>query len=237
MRLTAHQAGYLPWLGFFDKVAQADQFVNFDAVQFGKKDFQNRNYIKTADGPLMLTVPVHGKDHLEKRLCEIEIVLGRWTRKHMRSIELAYRKAPHFEQHYAGVGAILDLYAEGGLLNELNTDLLRYFFRALGMQVSIVHASDYDFKGEKSALVLDMCIQLRATEYIFGGEGESYADKSLFHEHAIVPRFQKYEHPEYPQLHGKFEPRMSILDLLMNCGPDSFEILTGGRTRERRRRF
>ena len=234
MILTAHQVGFLPWLGFFDKVAQADLFCNFDAVQFERRGWQARNYIKTHEGPLMLSVPVLGKNHFEKRLCEIEIAPGNWSRKHMRSIELAYRKAPHFEQHYAGVGAILDLYAEGGRLNEMNVDLLRYFFRALGMQVPIVHASDYDFKGEKSALVLDMCRKLEATEYIFGGEGQAYADVAAFQAAGIVPHFQKYVHPEYPQLHGKFEPLMSVLDLLMNCGQDSFEILTCGKTRERK---
>lgn len=207
----------------------ADLFVNFDDVQFGRHDFQNRNYIKTREGPLLLTVPVHAKDHFTKKLCEIETVPGNWTRKHMRSIELAYRKAPYFEQHYAGVGAILDLYADGGLLNELNVDLLRYFFRTLGMQVPIVHASDYGFKGEKSALVLDMCVRLNATEYIFGGEGESYADKEAFRAAGVVPRFQRYEHPEYPQLFGTFTPKMGVIDILMNCGPDSLAILTGER--------
>ena len=232
--LTAHQCGFLPWLGFFDKVAQADLFCNFDAVQFSTKDWTTRQYIKTREGPLLLSVPVFSKNHMAQRLCDIEIVPGRWTRKHMRSIELAYRKAPYFEQHYAGVGAILDLYAEGGLLNEMNLDLLRYFFRALGMQVPIVNASDYAFQGEKSALVLDMCRQLGATEYIFGGEGENYADKESFNAAGIVPRFQRYEHPEYPQLHGAFEPRMSVLDLLMMAGPDSIEILTHGQRRERK---
>lgn len=234
MILTAGQLGYLPWLGFFSKVAQADLFCNFDAVQFGKKDWQNRNYIKTSDGPLLLTVPVFSKNHFEKRLCEVEIVSGNWTRKHMRSIELAYRKARFFEQHYAGIGAILDLYTEGGLLNELNLDLLRYFLRALGIQVPIVNASDYDFKGEKSALVLDMCIKLKAHEYIFGGEGESYADKASFHEAGIQPTFQKYIHPTYTQIHNAFEPRMSIVDLLFNHGPESLWILTNGKMRERR---
>ena len=229
MILTAHQVGFLPWCGFFAKVAKADLFCNFDAVQFSTKDWTTRNYIKTADGPLLLSVPVFNKNHLLQRLCDIKIVPGRWTRKHMRSIELAYCKAPYFEQHYAGVGAIIDLYSDGGLLNELNTDLLRYFFRALGMQMPIVNASDYDFKGEKSSLVLDMCRQLGATEYIFGGEGENYADKVAFQAAGIVPRFQHYEHPQYPQLHGDFLPRMSALDLLMMCGPESLAILTGER--------
>lgn len=235
MILTAHQCGYIPWLGFFDKVSRADLFCNFDGVQYERRGWLNRNFIKTANGPLMLSVPVFGSDHFQKAISTIEIVPGRWTRKHMRSIELAYRKAPFFEQHYAGIGAILDLYAEGGLLNELNLDLLRYFLRALGIQVPIVNASDYQFKGEKSALVLDMCIQLKAHEYIFGGEGESYADKAAFHEAGIQPTFQKYVHPTYTQIgNDPFEPNMSIVDLLMNHGPDSLWILTNGKMRERR---
>jgi hypothetical protein len=223
--LTAHQPGFLPWLGLFAKVAQADMFCSFDAVQYEKKGWVNRNFIKTAQGPLMLTVPVFSKDHFEKRICEIEIVPGTWTRKHMRSIELAYKKAPYFEQHFAGVGAVLDLYAEGGLLAELNTDLLRYFFRALGIQVPIVNAADYDFTGEKSSLVLDMCRKLNASSYIFGGEGESYADKDAFRAAGVEPKFQNYEHPTYAQLHGAFEPRMAILDLLMNEGPNSLAVI------------
>ena len=234
MILTAAQIGYLPWCGLFDKIAQADMLCSFDAVQYERRGWTNRNFIKTREGPLLLSVPVHSKDHFEKRICEVEIMGGsNWARKHMRSIELAYRKAPFFEQHYAGVGAIIDLYADGGLLNDMNLDLLRYFLRALGIQIPIVNASDYDFKGEKSALVLDMCIKLRVTEYIFGGEGEKYADTQAFNAAAIVPRFQKYVHPEYPQLHGSFDPKMSVLDLLMNCGQDSLEILTNGSPRKR----
>ncbi len=227
--LTAHQVGYLPWLGFFSKIASADLFCSFDSVQYEKNGWINRNQIKTANGPLMLTVPVNGKNHFEKRICEVEIAGGsNWTRKHMRSIELAYRKAPHFDQHFAGVGAILDLYADGGLLNDLNLDMLRYFLRALGLQVPIVNSSDYEFRGSKSLLLLDMCVQLRATAFIFGGEGERYADKQAFHEAGIQPWFQKYEHPVYPQLHGAFLPNMSALDLLMMCGPDALEILRQG---------
>lgn len=224
MIVTAHQVGYLPWLGFFDKVARADLFCVFDAVQYERRGWNNRNYIKTANGPLMLSVPVASKDHFDKLLKDVEIVQGNWIRKHMRSIELAYRKAPFFEQHFAGVGAILDLYAEGGLLIDLNMDLMRYFLRALGMQRQVVRASDYTFQGEKSALVLDMCKQLGATTYIFGGEGENYADTAAFAEAGVLVQFQRYDHPVYPQLHGSFEANMSILDAVMNMGPKAAEL-------------
>lgn len=230
MILTAHQVGYLPWLGFFDKVARADLFCSFDDVQMTKKDWVTRNYIKTANGPLLLSVPVASKDHLEKKIKDVEIMPGNWIRKHMRSIEFAYKKAPFFEQHFAGVGAILDLYSEGGLLAEMNMDLMRYFLRALGMQKPLVNASDYQFEGEKSALVLDMCRQLKADAYIFGGEGEAYADQEAFRNAGVEPIFQRYEHPVYEQLHGAFEPRMCVLDLLMNVGPKSADLFHGKQT-------
>jgi hypothetical protein len=225
--LTAHQVGYLPWLGFFEKLARADLFCSFDAVQYEKKGWINRNYIKTAQGPLMLTVPVASKDHFDTLVKDVEIVPGRWTHKHMRSIELAYRRAPHFEQHFAGVGAILDLYAEGGLLAEMNMDLLRYFMKALRIQVPIVKASDYQFQGVKSDLVLDMCRQLGACEYVFGGLGDTYADHDAFAAAGVKAVFQNYQHPTYQQLHGPFTPNMSIVDLLMNCGPNARAVLEG----------
>jgi len=234
MILTAHQPSYLPWLGTISKIAQADTFCVFDNVQYDRRGWTNRNFIKTVNGPLMLSVPVLSKKHMEKKIKNIEIVPGNWARKHMKSIELAYKKAPHFATHFSGIGAIVDLYADGGLLSELNTDILRYVLRSLGIQLPLVMASDYEFEGEKSNLVLDMCRKLGATEYIFGGEGERYADQEAFKAAGIVPHFQKYEHPIYEQLHGEFVPRMSVLDLLMMAGSDSLGILTCGRTRERK---
>jgi len=227
MILTAHQIGFLPWLGFFDKLARCDTFCVFDAVQYERRGWTNRNQIKTANGTLMLSVPVASKDHFNKRLCDVEVLNGNWARKHMRSIELAYSKAPHFEQHYAGVGAVIDLYAEGGLLCDLNLDLMRYFMRALGLQKPIVRASDYAFNGVKSDLVLDMCLKLKADSYIFGGEGKNYADAEGFRNAGVEPVFQQYVHPEYRQQHGPFIPNLSVVDLLMNEGPESLNILRG----------
>lgn len=228
MILSAGQPGYLPWLGAFAKMAQCGLWCVFDAVQMTRHDWVTRNHIKTQHGPLMLSVPVHGG--MDKRICDVEIVASNWARKHMRSIELAYRKAPFFEQHYAGVGAILDLYADGGLLVELNIDLLRYFMRALGIQVPLVRASDYRFAGAKSSLVLDMCKRLGASEYIFGGEGESYADQEAFRNAGVAIRFHVYDHPRYSQLHGEFIPRLSILDLLMLEGQHSLAIVLNQNT-------
>ena len=225
MILTAHQPTFAPWLGTFSKIAQADQFCSFDAVQMTRQDWLTRQYIKTPAGPLLLVVPVEMAGRTGKRICEVEIVPGNWARKHMRTIQLNYRRAKYFDQHFAGIGAILDMYADGGRLVDMNLDLLRYFMRVLGIQVPIVNASDYDFQGDKSFLVLDMCRRLGATEYIFGGEGRGYADVGAFVDAGVTPRFQEYQCKEYPQLYPPFLSRLSVIDIAMNCGPESRQYL------------
>lgn len=227
MILTAHQPVYLPWLGLFHKIALADLFCYFDIAQYQTKDFNNRNKIKTHSGEIWLSVPVESKNHFEKSVGEIRIVQNGWQRKHFKSIQLAYQKAPYFKDHIDALEDLL-LKRDYATLSELNLDMLRYFMKSLAIDTPIVKASDYGFSGEKSDLVLDMCLQLKASVYIFGAQGRNYADADKFRVHGVEPVFQDYRHPEYRQLHGPFLPYMSVIDLLFNEGPDSRDILLGG---------
>ena len=224
MILTAHQPMFMPWLGLFDKISRADVFCIFDDVPFERHGFGNRNYIKTHTGPQLLTVPVHLDDHLSKPAREVRICNDHnWRRKHLRSIELAYQKAPYFKFYWPG---IMMLYGqETETLAEFNGCMLVTFLAVLGIQVEIVKASERGFAGTKSDLVIDMCKQLGATEYWFGAQGHDYCNEEAFLDAGVVPRFQHYQHPVYPQLHGAFVPSMSILDLVMNCGPASLRTL------------
>ena len=61
MILTAHQPTYLPWLGLFNKISYSDVFVFFDTVQYLPKEWMNRNYIRSKDEKILLTVPVKKK--------------------------------------------------------------------------------------------------------------------------------------------------------------------------------
>lgn len=227
MILTAHQPVYLPWLGLFHKIALADRFISFDQVQYLPKDWNNRNKIKTAQGPVWLTVPVLTKGHREKTISEIEINNAvPWGRKHWKSILLNYGKAPHFKRY---ADFFEDLYAQRWEnLTALNDHMLRWFLGTLGIAVPVQSAGDFQFQGAKNDLVLDMCRQLESNVYIFGALGKDYADLDTFREAGIEVVFQEYKHPEYPQLHGAFEPYMCVLDLLFNCGEDSLEILMSG---------
>ena len=220
--LTAHQPVYLPWLGLFDKIRQADTFVSFNQVQYEPRGFQNRNRILTRDGPIWLTVPVLKKGHRDKPMSDIRINNALpWQRKHWRSITQAYQKAPYWKE----MSPILEWFyqQEWDTLVELNQQLLEVFLSILRIDTDILYASDYDFQGTNSNLVLDMCQRLGADTYIFGGEGEDYAGD--FGD--IRVEFQDYIHPVYPQLNSGFISHLSIVDLLMNCGAESLGILTG----------
>ncbi len=229
MILTAHQPVYLPWLGLFHKIALSDEFVSFDGVQYQVKDWNNRNQIKTPQGPLWLTVPVLSQGYREKTIRDMEINNGvPWRRKHWKSLSINYAHAPFFARY---APFFEETYRKPWkFLAELNEHMLLWFLEILGIQVKFSRASDQGFHGTKSDLVLDMCSRLKADVYLFGAQGRDYARVEDFHARGIRAVFQDYKHPVYPQQHGPFLSHLSIVDLLFNCGPDSFRVLMEGQT-------
>lgn len=225
MILTAHQPVYLPWIGLFHKIALADKFCFFDNVQYQPKDWNNRNKIKFNNGTSgWLTVPVFRKSYLEHSYLEMEINNELpWQRKHWKSIELNYQKAPYFGLYEKELKKFYE--TKWCFLSELNYEMLLFFLEKLDISIPVVRMKDYSFQGSKSELVLDMCIQLEADIYIFGEQGKDYTNAEVFHAARVFPVFQEYQHPIYPQIHGDFISHLSIIDLLFNCGPESLSII------------
>lgn len=166
----------------------------------------------------MLSVPTKSKNHFEKTIGNIEIdEQTSWFKKHYKSIFLSYGRHPFFKDHKP---FLEDMYLSKRWtkLTNLNVHFYKYILKILDKDIKIVFASDYNLVGKKSDLVLDMCIKLKATTYIFGGEGENYANKENFKKHNIKLIFQDYNHPKYDQFGNKkgFLSHLSILDLIMN---------------------
>lgn len=231
MILTAHQPVYLPWLGLFHKIALADAYCYFDDVQYQKKDWNNRNKLKGPNGPFWLTVPVKSQNHFAKKVGEIEIDnSSHWWKKHLKSLELNYRQAPFFPKY---IDFFRDCYGRRWeRLSDLNEHMLKWFLEVLGIKVSYSKMSEIGFEGRKDDLVLDMCLKLKADVYIFGKLGRDYADVEKFHRAGIDVCFQDYVHPTYRQLFGDFTPYLSVVDLLMNEGPRSLEIIMTGNVKK-----
>lgn len=224
MILTAHQPVYLPWLGLIHKIALADKFVFFNEVQYLPKDWMNRNKIKTHTNEIWLTVPVLRKGYRDMKISQIRINNDEdWKRKNLNSISLNYKKAAYFKKYFYFFEETFDKKWE--YLADLNEHFLKWFLKEFGIKTEFLNASEYDFQGTKSDLVLDMCKKLETDLYIFGKLGKDYANVRDFEENGIKVVFQDYRHPNYPQIHGKFIPNLSVVDLLFNCGPKSHEII------------
>jgi hypothetical protein len=224
MILTAHQPVYLPWLGLFHKIALADKFVFFNEVQYLPKDWMNRNKIKSASGEILLTVPVLRKGYRDRKTSELEINNEtNWQEKHLKTIMINYKKSPFFDNY---IQFFQEVYTKKWHhLADLNEYMLRWFLKEIGIKTEFLKASDFSFEGTKSDLVLDMCKKLDAATYIFGTLGRDYAKIDDFKNAGINVIFQDYNHPTYKQLYGDFISNLSVIDLLFNCGPDSYKII------------
>ena len=225
MILTGHQSTYLPWLGLFNKISNADQYVYFDDVQYLPKEWMNRNRIKGVNNNVIfLTVPVKKKHFLIKKTTDLLIDNSLpWRRKHLKSLEINYRKSLFFEKY---IDEFVEIYKqEWDYLVDLNLHILKILLKLLGIQIKIVKLSELEVEGKKSNLVLNVCKKLNANQFVFGEKGSDYAVIEDFNKNNIKPIFQNYIHPIYKQIGNKFISHLSVIDLLFNCGDKSLDII------------
>ena len=225
MIVSINQPAYLPWLGYFHRVAASDRHVVLDSVQFEKNSFTNRNRIRTREGSTWLTVPVSTKGRFgDLVIRDLEIADDpRWATKHWATLEASYRKAPYFAAH---APFFEDTYHRPWKkLNDLAAHITAYLLEAFGIATPLVTSTDLGVGGAKDELVLNLCQATGATVYLSGPLGRDYLRPELFEAAGIEVRFDDYRHPEYRQAHPGFEPAMAAVDLLFNYGPASREVL------------
>ncbi|RMG37000.1 MAG: hypothetical protein D6720_03885 [Gammaproteobacteria bacterium] len=224
MRIAIHQSQYLPWPPYFRKIALADEFVVMDAVQFQKNGMQNRNRIRNRDGGFWLTIPVTGR--LSDTIREKRIADPRWRRRHWQSIRSSYGRAPEWERHAEGLAELYRRDYE--TLGEANAAFLAWFMRSLGIGTAAIPLSSLGVEGAKSDLVLAICKARGATEYLSGPGARGYLDEAAFARAGIRIRYLPSEPPVYPQCHGGFIAGLSMLDMLMNIGPEAIASFLWG---------
>jgi hypothetical protein len=217
-KIAILQSNYIPWKGYFDLIASVDEFILYDDMQFTKNDWRNRNLIKTPQGVQWLSVPV-GKG-INRRIRDVTLD-QRWQIKHWKSLEMNYRRAPHFAEIAEWLGPIYlsESYLE---LSGLNRRLIEAVCQYLGIKTVIKNSWDYILGDGKTDRLASLCIQAGGTEYISGPSARGYIDEGVFSASGINLRWFDYVgYPEYPQLWGGFIHAVSILDLLFNCGKSS----------------
>ena len=224
------QPTYLPWIGYFDLMDQSDIFVFLDSVQFTKRSWQQRNRIKSADGELMLTVPVLSKGLRDQKISETAVdVSSDFRRKHSTAIEHAYARAPHYAEYSKEFHVLL---AKGhSSLAELNIELIRWLAGSFGIRKEFVRSSQTKVAGRSSELLVGICRELGVSRYLSAaGSREYIEEEKKFEGSGLELVYHDYHHPEYSQMHGAFLPYLSALDLLFNeGGTKGLEILRAGR--------
>ncbi|MDG6219987.1 MAG: WbqC family protein [Candidatus Thermoplasmatota archaeon] len=225
MILSGQQPNFLPWIGYFHKVAVSDKHVIVDSVQYNKKHVTNRNRIKTPDGPVYLTVPVLTKGKFEQNINEVKINNDEpWKKKHWKAISFFYGKAPYFKD-YKDFFEETYLKKEWIFLSELNMALLEYLFGALQIRTKIHIASHENITGQKNDLIVNLTKGLDCDTYLSGRGAIKYIDEQYLMSNGVNHIFQSFKHPVYSQLWGDFTPNMSVIDLLFNTGPEAGKII------------
>ncbi|MCK9283047.1 MAG: WbqC family protein [Rhodocyclaceae bacterium] len=224
--LVILQPGYLPWLGFFDQMLRSDVFVYYDDVQYDKHGWRNRNRIKSPAGPTWLTVPVLNSGRLGQPIIDVVIDNRQpWARKHVTTIAHNYAAAPYLKRYLPQLEEILHRPWER--LAELDIAVVELMCEWMGIRRTVRRASQLNVGGERSQRLLDICRHFGADTYLTGDSARNYLDLDLFAAGGLRVEWQSYVHPVYRQLHGEFAPYLSALDLVLNMGPESLNILEG----------
>lgn len=204
-------------------IRAADEFILLDDVQY-THDWRNRNLIKTRDGIKWLTIPVKVKT-MHDRINEVRVVNDRWRRKHWNAIIHSYSRASYFEMYYNQLENLF-LATDESLISKINFCFLERINSILGITTRFSWSSDYGVEGTKDEKVLNLCKQARATRYLSGPSAKAYLDESVFNEAGIEVNWMDYSgYPEYNQLFPPFEHRVTILDLVLNEGPNAINYL------------
>jgi WbqC-like protein family len=221
MALVAiHQPNFLPWLGFFDKIARADVFVLLDSAQFPKKGgtWINRVRILVNGEPSWLTVPIERAYHGTRSIREMRVrdEDRRWREGARKTLRSAYGRAPFFASVQAELEPLVeDPTDELALYNER---AIRRLCELLGLVTPLVRASELTEQGTGTARLVSLVHAAGGDGYLVGGGADGYQEDDVFAAAGIELLRQDFVPPRYPQGTGEHHPGLSVVDALMRVG-------------------
>jgi hypothetical protein len=218
------QPSYIPWRGYFSLISQADTFVFLDNVQYTKNDWRNRNRVVTSSGQKFLTIPVQTKG-FPKLIKDVKVSDKRWNIKHFKTINQNYSKSKYFEKYKS---AIKELYSACSYeyLIDINYLFITKLSEIMQLKCDFVFASDIQCSNDRNQRLIDICKELKGTEYISPPASKAYIDESLFKSNDINLRFLNYDNMKtYESLYGITDKYLSVVDLIFNKGEEAKSYL------------
>lgn len=219
------QSNYIPWKGYFDAINMADEMILFDDMQYTKRDWRNRNMIKTAQGPQWLSIPVEVKGKYFQKIRDTVISEKEWAKNHWKTILLNYSKSRFFKE-YKDLFEDLFLSCNETYLSEINFRFISAINKILGITTKISWSSEYELLEGRTQRLVSLCKNLGATEYLTGPAAKNYMDETLFFNENIKITYLNYEnYPEYNQLFPPFTHAVSAIDLIFNEGKNATQFM------------
>jgi len=216
MKLAVMQPYFFPYLGYWQLINAVDHFVIFDDVNYRKRSYINRNSLLVNGRQHDVTLELSGAS--QNRLIR-DINIGNNGEKILKTIFLAYSKAPCFKQVYSLLESVLRT-DEIRLVNLL-ADSLSVFSEYMKIDTTISFSSDLDnnaaYTGKNR--LIDLCTRLGADEYINSIGGQQLYTRQDFAEQNIQLNFLQSKLPPYKQFGEAFVPGLSIIDVLMFNDP------------------
>ncbi len=229
MKCVILQPSYIPWRGYFYQINQADLFIFYDDMKYDKHGWRNRNRIRTETGRRWLTIPVYtkGVETNHTPINQIEICWTKeWNKSHWSLIQRAYEAAPFFSQY---AETIQSFYSDHpNLLSDFDIETTIHLSRLLGIEhTRFLRSSEMEgIEGTKSDRIIQILQKVGADEYLSGPSAQDYVEMDKFEAADIKFEYASYNFPSYPQINKKFDPQLSILDLLFMTGPRALEYFS-----------
>lgn len=216
MIVAVHQPNYLPWLGYFAKMARADVFVLLDDVQFSKGSYTNRVQIARGGAAHWLTLPI--RHDFGAAISEIVLAREDWARAHRDTLRQAYAKAAHFRTVWPEIEHWLGQ-ARGGLA-AVNGYLVRAIAERLALRPRIVASSDLAIAASSAdeRLVGIVASLAPGGTYLSGAGGANYQSEALFRAHGIGLVYSSFKPAAYARSGDPFLPGLSIVDAVFHLG-------------------
>lgn len=217
--VTIHQPNFFPWLGYIDKIAQADIFLFLDDVQYPKKGgtWSNRVKLLISGQARWITAAIDRNYSGTREIREMHFLANdRWREKMLKSLEVNYRSHPFYSEIMVVLEPLI-LNNESNVA-EYNIYAVTEIAQQIGLDIKkLKRSSDFSAEGSSNELLCALTLQAGGNTYLCGGGAEGYQDDAIFEKKGVRLQYQKFEHPIYSQKgQSDFIPGLSVIDVAMN---------------------
>lgn len=224
MIVTIHQPDFMPWLGFFNKVNNADVLVVLDHTENNPRDsaFWGRRVKVLINGQenwfsIPLNKPQNGVIGIPIKEMTINLNLKKEIKKKVLSIKQNYSRHDYFDEIFPLVESYFN--NKSDFLLDRNMEFILNVIKGLSINTKIVYSSNLSCHQKSTELLIEIIKKIDGDTYLCGGGASGYQHDHLFKSHDIMLKYNNFTSPKYEQMKSSnFVPGLSIIDPLMNLG-------------------